>query len=76
MNLWMLSYHDEDSGSGWVQEWFPEYTHAAVRYDEVKRLAEEDENSKYSAPMPLRQLTLPRDKAGVAAFLNNWAENG
>lgn len=64
--LYMISYHEEDTPSGIVREWFTTFNKAMKRLRQLK-LSDSHE---------IRVKDVPRTKVGLAEFLNAYGKNG
>lgn len=64
--LYMISYHEEDTPSGIVCEWFTTFNKAARR---LRQLKLHDSKS-------VQVLEVPRTKVGLAEWLNTYARVG
>jgi hypothetical protein len=64
--LYMISYHEEDTPSGVIREWFTTFNKAMRRLRQLK-LSDSEE---------VRVLEVPRTKVGLAEWLNTYAKSG
>jgi hypothetical protein len=64
--LYMISYHEEDTPSGVVHEWFTTFNKAMRRLRQLK----------LSDSETVRVVEVPRTKVGLAEWLNTYAKAG
>lgn len=64
--LYMISYHEEDTPSGIVQEWFTTFNKAMRRLRQLK----------LSDSKQVNVIETPRTKVGLAEWLNTYASVG
>lgn len=64
--LYMISYREEDTPSGRVQEWFTTFNKAMRRLRQLK-LSDSEQ---------VHVIETPRTKVGLAEFLNTYAAIG
>lgn len=64
--LYMISYHEEDTPSGVIREWFTTFNKAMRRLRQLK-LSDSEE---------VRVMEVPRTKVGLAEWLNTYAKEG
>jgi len=64
--LYMISYHEEDTPSGTVQEWFTTFNKAMRRLRQLKLSDTEKVNA----------MEIPRTKVALAEWLNKHAQVG
>lgn len=64
--LYMIDYHEEDTPSGIVQEWFTTFNKAMKRLRQLK-LSDSEE---------IRVIEVERTKTGLVDFLNKYGKVG
>ena len=64
--LYMISYHEEDTPSGIVREWFTTFNKAMKRLRQLK----------LSDSETVQVFEVPRTKVGLAEWLNTYAKEG
>lgn len=64
--LYMISYHEEDTPSGIVREWFTTFNKAMRRLRQLK----------LSDSETVEVMEVPRTKVGLAEWLNTYAKEG
>jgi hypothetical protein len=69
MKLWRYMYHDDDSGSGTVQQWFTSERAAKAKRAEIER----DKPQAYS-DYGIKPITVPTKKVELCEFLNTHCD--
>lgn len=72
MKLHLLSYHDDDSGSGTVQEWFTSKRALLARVVDLER----NPPAGFQVFDPHQIVTVPTTKPLLTDFLNRYAGVG
>ena len=73
MKVWKIEYHQNDSPSGWVFEWFATKAEAQLRHNELNADLEGEGVANLKEPEPFN---VPETKAALVSFLNAYAANG